>query len=144
LGLCGHAESIDDPRHGRGPVYAHDGGAGKKHEKSVELLTRLVETDQGAASTEVLAEFYVGATWKLGMTAQEAEEVLVDLGSWNLHRPSHDDLLHAARLLRRHKISWWDALIVQSALAMGCSILWTEDLSHGRHYGSLTARKPFA
>ena len=26
-------------------VYAHDGGAGKKHEKSVALLTNLVEAD---------------------------------------------------------------------------------------------------
>jgi predicted nucleic acid-binding protein len=125
-------------------VYAHDGGAAGKHEKSVVLLTRLVQTDQCAASMQVLTEFYAAATRKLGMSGQEAEEVLADLGSWNLHRPSHADLLSAAQLQRRHKISWWDALIVQSALALGCAILWSEDLSHGQRYGALTVRNPFA
>src|SRR5579859_4071280 len=105
-------------------LYAHDGGAGKKHEKSVALLTNLVEADTCGASLQVLAEFYAAATRKLRMTSQQAEDVLTDLGSWSIHRPAHADLLNAARLQRRYKISWWDALIVQSALALGCTILW--------------------
>ncbi len=125
-------------------VYAHDGGAGKKHEKSVALLTNLVEAETCCASTQVLAEFYATATRKLGMTSEEAEEVLADLGSWKLHRPAHADLLNAALLQRRYKIAWWDALIVQSALALGCTILWSEDLSGGQRYGSLTVHNPFA
>jgi predicted nucleic acid-binding protein len=125
-------------------VYAHDGGAGKKYEESVALLMRLVDADTCGASLQVLSEFYAAATKKLGMTSQEAEDVLADLGSWNLHRPDHADLLNAARLQRRYKISWWDALIVQSALALGCTTLWSEDLARGQRYGSLTVRNPFA
>jgi predicted nucleic acid-binding protein len=124
-------------------VYAHDGGAGAKHDQSVELLRRLTEDGSGALSIQVLAEFYVTATKKLGMTSQEAEEVLADLGGWIIHRPAHADLLRAARLHRRYVISWWDALIVNSAAELGCRLLWTEDLSDGRRYGSVTARNPF-
>ena len=124
-------------------VYAHDGGAGRKHEKSVALLTNLVEADSCGASIQVLAEFYSAATRKLGMTSQQAEDVLADLGSWTLHRPAHTDLLNAARLQRRYKIAWWDALIVQSALALGCAILWSEDLARGQRYGSLKVQNPF-
>ena len=68
-------------------VYAHDRSAGRKHQQSVRLLRRLTEEGNGALSIQVLSEFYVTATKKLGMTSQEAEEVLVDLGGWIIHRP---------------------------------------------------------
>ena len=124
-------------------VYAHDSSAGSKHKKSVELLTRLVTEGTGAISTQVLAEFYSLATRKLGMTSQSAEEVLEDLGAWILHRPDHADIVNAARLQRRHKIGWWDALVMQSAQALDCRVLWTEDFHHERKYGLTTARNPF-
>ncbi len=124
-------------------VYAHDRGAGAKHDRSVELLERLTEDGSGALSIQVLAEFYVTATKKLGMTSQEAEEVLADLGGWIIHRPAHADLLRAARVHRRYHVSWWDALILTSATELGCGLLWTEDLSDGQRYGSVTARNPF-
>src|ERR1035437_6581998 len=74
-------------------IYAHDGGAGEKHERSVQLLSRLVEDGAGAISIQVLAEFYSAATKKLGIASQEAEEILADLGGWIIHRPGHADLL---------------------------------------------------
>ena len=113
-------------------VYAHDGGAGEKHGRSVQLLSRLFEEGAGALSVQVLAEFYSVATKKLAMKGQEAEEIIADLGSWTIHCPAHLDLLRAVRLHRRYGIAWWDALIVTSALELGCSVLWSEDLAHGQ------------
>jgi len=124
-------------------VYAHDGGAGKKHERSVQLLSRLFDSGAGALSIQVLTEFYAAATKKLLMTSQEAEEVLVDLGGWIIHRPGHADLVSAARLQRRYKIAWWDALVVNSAIELGSSVLWSEDLANGQRYGAVTVRNPF-
>jgi predicted nucleic acid-binding protein len=124
-------------------VYAHDGGAGAKHEKAVALLTRLFEDAGGALSFQVLAEFYAAATKKLGMQSEEAEEVVRDLGGWTVHCPSHADLLRASRLHRRHKISWWDALVLNSAIELGCSVLWSEDLADGQRYGPVTVHNPF-
>jgi len=124
-------------------IYAHDGGAGSKHEQAVELLERLFDDRSGALSTQVLCEFYAAATKKLSMTSQEAEAVLSDLANWTVHRPAHADLLKAARLHRRYQIGWWDALIVQSATDLDCSVLWTEDLHDGQRYGAVTARDPF-
>ena len=124
-------------------IYAHDGGAGEKHERSVQLLTRLVEDGAGAISIQVLAEFYAAATKKLGMTSQEAEAVLADLGGWIIHRPGHADLLRAARLQRRYKMSWWNALVVTSAAELGCGVFWSEDLADGQRYAGVTVRYPF-
>lgn len=124
-------------------LYAHDGGAGKKHTRAVELLQRLLDEGSGAVSMQVLSEFYAAATKKLAMSSQDAEDVLRDFATWILHCPAHADLLQTSRLHQRHKISWWDALILNSAIQLGCSILWSEDLSHGHRFGTLVVRNPF-
>jgi predicted nucleic acid-binding protein len=77
------------------------------------------------------------------MSAEEAEEVLRDLEGWTLHRSSLADLLSASRLHKRHKISWGDALIVNSAIELGCEILWSEDLADSQKYGNVMVRNPF-
>lgn len=124
-------------------VYAHDGGAGKKHLKSVELLARLFEDGSGALSVQVLSEFYNAATKKLSMKSAEAEAAISDLGGWSIHRPGHADVLKACRLHRRYSIAWWDAMVLNSAIEVGCSILWSEDLNDGQRYDKVTVRNPF-
>jgi predicted nucleic acid-binding protein len=124
-------------------VYAHDGGAGAKHVKSVELLARLFEEGSGALSVQVLSEFYAAATRKLGMKSEEAEAVIEDLGAWIVHRPDHAGILRACRLQRRYKIAWWDALVIHSAAEVGSQVLWTEDLSDGQRYGAVMVRNPY-
>jgi predicted nucleic acid-binding protein len=124
-------------------VYAHDGGAGAKYRKSVELLTRLFDSGSGALSVQVLSEFYSVATRKLGIPGAEAEQIIADLGAWAIHSPSHAGLLKACALQRRYKLSWWDALVIQSALETDSRILWTEDLKDGQQFGSLTICNPF-
>ena len=124
-------------------IYAHDMSAGAKRSQSVELLKRLFDDGTGALSVQVLCEFYAAATAKLGMKPEKAEEILQDLEGWLLHRFSHADLLAASRLHRKHKLPWWDALIVQSATEMGCSLLWSEDFNDGQKFGALVVRNPF-
>ena len=124
-------------------VYSHDRTAGAKRTKAGELLTRLIEEECGVLSIQVLAEFYWTATRKLRIESDEAQKIIRDFGTWQVHHTRHEDLLKAAQLQRRHKISWWDALIVCSAMESGCSILWTEDLSDGQRFGSVVVRNPF-
>lgn len=124
-------------------VYANDGGAGFKQLKAIELVRRLGRDDAGALSIQVLIEFYVTATKKLGIKSEEAEQIILDFGAWILHRPAHSDLVRSAALHRRYNVSWWDALILNSASALGCDVLWTEDLSDGQQYGAVMVRNPF-
>lgn len=124
-------------------VYAHDASAGAKHSAAVSLLERLFEEGSGAISVQVLTEFYAVATRKLCMSSEEAEAVLEDLGGWTMHRPEHADLIRAAQLHRRHRLSWWDALLLNSAVELGCKVLWSEDFTDGQRYGKTTVRNPF-
>ena len=52
--------------------------------------------------------------------------------------------VEALRLGSRHGLSWYDALIVAAALEGNCGILYSEDLQHGRSFGSLKVQNPFA
>ena len=39
----------------------------------------------------------------------------------------------AHRLKNRYRFSYWDSLVIGSALDAGCTILYSEDLQHGQH-----------
>lgn len=51
--------------------------------------------------------------------------------------------MQAAELLERHRLSFWDAMILQSARALGARVVWSEDLNPAR-YGSVRVENPFA
>ena len=47
-------------------------------------------------------------------------------------------------LMERYRFSYFDSLILASALATGCQILYSEDLQHGQAIdGRLTIVNPF-
>ena len=56
---------------------------------------------------------------------------------------SVDDVLAAIDLHQLHKLKFWDSLIVRTALASGCSVLYTEDMQHGRRFDGLQIVNPF-
>jgi predicted nucleic acid-binding protein len=88
-------------------------------------------------------EFYDIATRKLRISSIEAEETMLDYSRWIVHTPHRSDLRKAIRLQRNYGMSWWDAMIVNSARATGAQILWSEDLNAGQNFGGLVVRNPF-
>ena len=49
----------------------------------------------------------------------------------------------AARGSMSSRLSYWDALIVESALQAGAVMLLTEDLQHGQTFAGLRVVNPF-
>ncbi len=123
-------------------VYAFDQRTPEKQAAAIRLIARLAAERSGCLSLQVLQEFYV-ASVRQGMPAAEARTQVHRLGHWTLHRPLHADILAAIDRQLAHSISFWDAMIVQSAVQLGCAVLWSEDLQHGRTWGGLTVRNPF-
>jgi len=96
-------------------------------------------------SIQVLQEFYVTATTKLRhpLDVTEAAARLERFAAWIVHEPRPRDLLAAIDLQKDYRISFWDAMIVQSARSLDCRILWTEDLNDRQHYAGVLVRNPF-
>jgi len=127
-------------------VYARDSTDPGKQARAGEILSILWRNRTGRLSTQVLQEYYVTVTRKLkpGLPLAEAREDVRDLLAWN-PRPVTAGVLESAWEIEDHwKLSWWDSLIVASALDSGATSLLTEDLQDGLVIHSLTAINPFS
>jgi predicted nucleic acid-binding protein len=127
-------------------LYAHDRSAGLKHEIARDFVAQRWGSRTGVLSTQVLQEFYVNVTRKLPrpMTAARARAVIARYATWSVRRIEPADIIAASELEKQHRLSFWDALVIISAMRAGASILATEDLQHGRGFaGGLTVVNPF-
>jgi predicted nucleic acid-binding protein len=126
-------------------IYAHDRSAGPKHLRAKALIQELWESGSGCLSIQVLQEFYVNVTRKVAqpLTPESAAQIIGDLSVWSVHRPSVDDVLYAIRLQSRFQLSFWDAMILASALQLGCQVLWSEDLNPAQVYEQISVVNPF-
>jgi predicted nucleic acid-binding protein len=127
-------------------LYAHDRSAGHKHELARSLVADLWGSRTGALSTQVLQEFYVNATRKLPrpLAAPRARAVVERYSNWTVHCIEAADIVDASVQGKRHRLSFWDSLIVVAAARCGASTLVTEHLQHGRSIGGLRIVDPFA
>ena len=126
-------------------VYAHDAAAGPRHEMARALLEALWRSRRGCLSVQVLQEFYVTVTRKVANPYKPADaaRISADLQVWRIHVPDAGAVLAAIDLQTRFQLSFWDAMILNSANSMGCPILWTEDLTAGQVIERTTIRNPF-
>jgi predicted nucleic acid-binding protein len=126
-------------------VYAHDVSAGHKHTRARELLRSLWRSEVGCLSIQVLQEFYVNVTQKVAkpLTPDAAAQIIADLSVWQVHRPGIEDLLDAIRLQTCYQVSFWDAMMLASAIQLECPTLWSENLNPGQTYDSVSVLSPF-
>jgi predicted nucleic acid-binding protein len=124
-------------------VYADDDDEPAKQGVARALIEGLFVAGDGVVSLQVLREYFVVATGKLGIAAEAARRRVEIYSGFDLVTSGLDELLSAIDLHRLHGLSLWDALIVRAALAGRCSILYSEDLQHGHRYGPLRIENPF-
>jgi len=126
-------------------VYAYDNSAGQKHNLAVQLMESCWENKNGCISIQVLQEFFVTVTRKIAtpLDYQTARQIVTDLTHWRLHAPAANDLLQAMDLQQSYQLAFWDALVVQSAVCIGCKQLLSDDLNHGQVYGNVQVINPF-
>jgi predicted nucleic acid-binding protein len=124
-------------------VYADDLDAGEKREVAREILREALSSQTGVVSTQVLQEFFVIATRKLGVEAAIARRKVELLSSLDLVLVRLDLILGAIDLHRLHEISYWDALILKCASAAGCTRLISEKMHHGQVLDGVRIENPF-
>ena len=126
-------------------IYTHDTTAGEKNKIAVDLINSIWDQENGCLSIQVLQEYYVVATRpaEIALSSEEAAAVIFLLSQWNVHIPTPNDIISAIEVQKRYLVSFWDAMIINSAMQLGCDTLYTEDLNHGQTYGSIKVINPF-
>jgi len=126
-------------------VVAVDAGDPVRQNIAIERLSRAIKEDSVVISTQVLQEFYNVTTRKLKppLSALEAANQISQLCEFEVMGATADSVLAAADLAQKHQLSWWDALILESALRANASVLVSQDGQHGQRFGKLVIENPF-
>ena len=127
-------------------VYSFDPAAPAKAKRATELIRQAIATRKGVVSYQVVQEFFNVALRRFipAMTTTEAEQYLSTAFRPLLAVHSSQALYgEALRLQWKHKLSWYDSLIVSSAVEAECGILYSEDLQAGQRFGELLVKNPF-
>jgi predicted nucleic acid-binding protein len=127
-------------------VYAYDVTAGRKQDQAFSLLARLWESGEGVISIQVLQELFVTLTSKIPqpLSVQDARSVVSDMGAWRTIEPGHRDVLDAIDGATRWQVSFWDAMILTTAIRAGARTVWSEDLNEGQAYDGTVVHNPFS
>jgi predicted nucleic acid-binding protein len=127
-------------------VYSFDRSAAAKAQRSTQLIRQAVATRKGMVSYQVGPEFFNVALRRFApsMTVPEAEQYLGSVFRPLLLVQSSQALYsEALRLKDKHRLSWYDSLIVAAALEARCGVLYSEDLQHGQRFGDLQVENPY-
>lgn len=127
-------------------LYAVDHTEAEKQARAEALLNRLWKDHSGCLSVQVLQEFFVNATRKLSrpLDMDTARQVVEDYSLWIVHAPTSMSVLAAIDLQKQHQLSFWDAMMLGSALDLGAEVVWSEDLNAGQRFGKLEVQSPFS
>ncbi len=122
-------------------LYCFDEAVPEKREVAKRLVAGL--GDELVISTQVLQEFYWNATKKLRMTPPEAKQAVEHFAKRRVVQLSSPMVILSIETSERYRISFWDSLILEAAASAKCSVLYTEDLSHGQSMRGVSVTDPF-
>lgn len=130
-------------------LYTFDNSEIDKARVAQRWLKRLTDDDCGVTNLQVLNEVANVATRKTSRFGTDPFfriDAFVDFGS---HPVTFETSLAARALHLNHRYSWWDCLLLASAIELGCTHFLSEDLQDGREIVAegrrgLTIVNPFA
>lgn len=112
-----------------------------------ERARQIVAEENYSTSGQVLAEFYTNATnakkFKRPLTPQDAAMWVSVLSAKPCADVDSAVVMRGIELSIRYKTSYWDGAILAATESIGAPVLYSEDLSHGQHYGSVRVINPF-
>jgi predicted nucleic acid-binding protein len=83
----------------------------------------------GVLSTQVLQEFYVAATKKLGADPLAVKDILHSFRRFETVVITPEIIKEAIDCSLINRLSFWNSLIVVTAESARCERIWTEDLN---------------
>jgi predicted nucleic acid-binding protein len=127
-------------------VYTFDAQAPARAKKAAQLIRRAADTGEGIISFQVVQEFFSVAFRRFPqpMSIADAEQYLITVLRPLLAVHSSPAIyFEALRILEKHRLSWYDSLILAAAVEGQCDKLYSEDFQHGRKIEGLRIENPF-
>lgn len=127
-------------------VNSFDEDCSDKRKRSRELIQHALSSGKGAISWQVMQEFMNAALHKWEKPiSHNAASLYIDSVLQPLCRvfPSMNLYSSALRISEQTKYSYYDSLIIASAISSGASELYTEDMKESREFEGLVIQNPY-
>lgn len=108
-------------------IYVLDPLDPAKQARSLAWLKAAASKNLLTISPQVCAEARNAAVKKLKMSVKDAHDAVLELLQWCTAPYGADEIRVAMQLEQRWRLSWWDSLLIASALGAGCTHFLTED-----------------
>lgn len=127
-------------------VYLFDEDSPDKQARAKKLFEAQARSGKIVLSPQVLQEFYVTVTRKLArpLSREDALAAVTHLNSFPVVPVDGSTVLRAINLHQSASLSFWDALIIQTALEANCKKIFSEDMQHERRFSDLVIENPFS
>jgi predicted nucleic acid-binding protein len=124
-------------------LYLFDRSSEEKRRITVELFNKHHQSGSLQLSLQVVHEFAANLLKKFRMPQSTVADLVRDLLALDVAALRGEDTLTALQFMDNFRVSFWDALILATAIREGCKILYSEDFQDGRAYGPLKVINPF-
>jgi predicted nucleic acid-binding protein len=125
-------------------AYRLDQREPSKSQRLKPWLAEVIAAHDIVISTQVLIELRAVASRKLQppLPASQIAVMLEALAGFEVVITDANLVLDAHLLAEREQLSWFDALIAEAAIRSSCTVLFSEDFSHGRRIAGLEVVNP--
>lgn len=112
-------------------VYLYDKKPPEKSQKVREIVQANVHSIQ--VSTQILGEVFNVLTRKKSVSKIEAAEVVLELSDeFPIIAIGTSHVLKAIDISNRYNYSYWDSLIIATAILSDCTTVYSEDMQHNQ------------
>lgn len=125
-------------------IYAEASDAPIKQRTALTLLKTLFDNTQGVLSTQVLQEYCNVALKKLKLPMSHVRAQLDLYEQFEVVQVTPAVIHAGLDLHQTHSIGFFDAIILASAHAAGCQVLYSEDMNTGETMNGVHITNPFA
>jgi predicted nucleic acid-binding protein len=123
-------------------IYADSADEPVKQDAAVKLLKMLYLQGNAVISTQVLSEFSNAALKKLKLPANIVRQRLAAYSRFETINVTPSIINSALDIYQTRSLSYYDALIVATAITAGCTTLYTEDMNNGERIDQIQLINP--
>ena len=124
-------------------VYAEASDEPLKQQAALALLKRLYENNEGVLSTQVLQEYCNVALKKLGLSVPHIRAQLDLYEQFEVVQVTPAIIRAGLDLQQTRSVSFFDSIVLASAHAAGCNVIWSEDMNTGEVINGMRITNPF-
>ena len=124
-------------------IYADACDELKKQEQAIEIIRENIINKSGVISTQVLKEFANVALRKLGLSPEIVKQRIEFFLNFEIIEISPEIIMQAIDLSSNRKVSFYDALIIETAIISSCETILSEDLQSGAIFNAVRVVNPF-